>query len=48
MEIGEQEIVVVLLELLRDLVNWIYGLKDQLGFRNRGVIVAQLSSGLLP
>jgi|LauGreDrversion4_2_1035121.scaffolds.fasta_scaffold801701_2 metal-responsive CopG/Arc/MetJ family transcriptional regulator len=39
---SEQEMVLVTLELPRDLVDWIDGLKAQLGFRSRGVIVAQL------
>jgi metal-responsive CopG/Arc/MetJ family transcriptional regulator len=34
--------VQVTLELPRDLVDWIDGLKGQLGFRSRGLIVAQL------
>ena len=34
--------VLVTLELPRDLVDWIDGLKAQMGFRSRGVIVAQL------
>jgi metal-responsive CopG/Arc/MetJ family transcriptional regulator len=37
-----QEMVLVTLELPRDLVDWIDGLKAQLGFRSRGLIVAQL------
>jgi metal-responsive CopG/Arc/MetJ family transcriptional regulator len=39
---NQQEMVMVMLELPRDLVDWIDGLKAQMGFRNRGVIVAQL------
>ena len=39
---SEQEMVLVTLELPRDLVDWIDGLKAQMGFRSRGVIVAQL------
>ena len=39
---SEQEMVQVTLELPRDLVDWIDGLKGQLGFRSRGLIVAQL------
>jgi metal-responsive CopG/Arc/MetJ family transcriptional regulator len=39
---SQQEMVLVTLELPRDLVDWIDGLKGQLGFRSRGVIVAQL------
>ena len=45
---NQQEMVIVTLELPRDLVDWIDGLKDQMGFRNRGVIVAQLIRELLP
>jgi hypothetical protein len=37
-----QELVPVTLELPRDIVDWIDGLKLELGFRSRGVIVAQL------
>jgi metal-responsive CopG/Arc/MetJ family transcriptional regulator len=39
---NQQEMVLVTLELPRDLVDWIDGLKAQLGFRSRGLIVAQL------
>ena len=39
---SQQEMVLVTLELPRDLVDWIDGLKTQMGFRSRGVIVAQL------
>ena len=39
---SQQEMVLVTLELPRDLVDWIDGLKAQLGFRSRGLIVAQL------
>ncbi len=39
---NQQEMVMVTLELPRDLVDWIDGLKAQMGFRNRGVIVTQL------
>ena len=39
---SQQELVLVTLELPRDLVDWIDGLKAQLGFRSRGLIVAQL------
>ena len=45
---NQQEMVMVTLELPRDLVDWIDGLKAQMGFRNRGVIVAQLIRELLP
>ena len=38
----QQEKVLVTLELPRDVVHWIDELKTQLGFRGRGVIVAQL------
>jgi hypothetical protein len=44
----QQELVLVTLELPRDLVDWIDGLKAQMGFRNRGLIVAQLIRELLP
>ena len=33
---NQQEMVMVTLELPRDLVEWIDGLKAQMGFRNRG------------
>ena len=36
----QQELVLVTLELPRDLMDWIDGLKAQMGFRNRGLIVA--------
>ena len=39
---NQQEMVMVTLELPRDLVDWIDGLKAQMGFRNRGLIVTQL------
>jgi metal-responsive CopG/Arc/MetJ family transcriptional regulator len=45
---NQQEMVMVTLELPRDLVDWIDGLKAQMGFRNRGVIVARLIRELLP
>jgi metal-responsive CopG/Arc/MetJ family transcriptional regulator len=45
---SQQEMVLVTLELPRDLVDWIDGLKAQLGFRSRGVIVAQLIRELVP
>ena len=41
-QIDQQEMVTVTMELPRDLVDWIDGLKAQMGFRTRGVIVAQL------
>ena len=41
-QINQQEMVTVTMELPRDLVDWIDGLKAQMGFRTRGVIVAQL------
>ena len=44
----QQEMVMVTLELPRDLVDWIDGLKNQLGFRSRGLIVAQLIRELVP
>ena len=43
-----QEKLLVTLELPRDVVDWIDGLKAQMGFRNRGVIVAQLLRELIP
>ena len=43
-----QEKVLVTLELPRDVVDWIDGLKAQMGFRNRGLIVAQLLRELIP
>jgi metal-responsive CopG/Arc/MetJ family transcriptional regulator len=45
---SQQEMVQVTLELPRDLVDWIDGLKAQLGFRSRGVIVSQLIRELIP
>ena len=52
MESSEQssqpEMVPVTLELPRDLVDWIDGLRIQMGFRNRGLIVAQLLRELIP
>ena len=42
------EIVRVSLELPRDIVDWLDGLRMQLGFRNRGAIVAQLLRELTP
>ena len=33
---NQQQMVMVTLELPRDLVEWIDGLKAQMGFRNRG------------
>lgn len=45
---NQQEMVMVTLELPRDLVDWIDGLKAQLGFRSRGFVVAQLIRELLP
>jgi hypothetical protein len=45
---NQQEMVMVTLELPRDLVDWVDGLKAQMGFRNRGVIVAQLLRELIP
>jgi metal-responsive CopG/Arc/MetJ family transcriptional regulator len=44
----EQEMVRLTLELPRDLVDWIDGLRIQMGFRNRGLIVAQLLRELIP
>jgi hypothetical protein len=38
---NQQEKVLVTLELTRVVVDWIDGLKTQLGFRGRGVIVVQ-------
>jgi hypothetical protein len=43
-----QEKVLVTLELPRDVVDWIDGLKAQMGFRSRGLIVAQLLRELIP
>jgi metal-responsive CopG/Arc/MetJ family transcriptional regulator len=43
-----QEKVLVTLELPRDVVDWIDGLKAQMGFRNRGIIVAELLRELIP
>ena len=52
MESSEQssqpELVPVTLELPRDLVDWIDGLRIQMGFRKRGLIVAQLLRELIP
>jgi hypothetical protein len=42
------DLVLVTLELPRDIVAWIDGLKNQLGFRNRGLIIAQLLRELQP
>jgi metal-responsive CopG/Arc/MetJ family transcriptional regulator len=44
----QQEKVLVTLELPRDLVDWIDGLKVQLGFRSRGFVVTQLIRELIP
>jgi metal-responsive CopG/Arc/MetJ family transcriptional regulator len=38
----------VTLELPRDVVDWIDGLKAQMGFRSRGLIVTQLLRELIP
>ena len=43
-----QEKLLVTLELPRDVVDWIDGLKAQMGFRNRGIIVAELLRELIP
>ena len=45
---NQQEKVLVTLELPRDVVDWMDGLKNQLGFRSRGLIVAQLLRELIP
>ena len=45
---NQQEKVLVTLELPRDLVDWIDGLKVQMGFRSRGFVVAQLIRELIP
>jgi metal-responsive CopG/Arc/MetJ family transcriptional regulator len=45
---SKQEMVRLTLELPRDLVEWIDGLRIQMGFRNRGLIVAQLLRELIP
>ena len=42
------DLVLVTLELPRDIVAWIDGPKNQLGFRNRGLIIAQLLRELQP
>ncbi len=42
------DLVLVTLELPRDIVAWIDGLKNQLGFRNRGLIIAHLLRELQP
>jgi metal-responsive CopG/Arc/MetJ family transcriptional regulator len=44
----QQEMVMVTLELPRDLVDWIDGLKVKMGFRSRGFVVAQLIRELIP
>lgn len=44
----QQEMVLVTLELPRDVVDWIDGLKAQMGFRSRGLIVTQLLRELIP
>ena len=43
-----QEMVRVTLELPRNIVDWIDGHRAQLGFRTRGVLVAQLIRELVP
>jgi metal-responsive CopG/Arc/MetJ family transcriptional regulator len=43
-----QEKLLVTLELPRDVVDWIDGLKAQMGFRSRGLIVTQLLRELIP
>ncbi len=48
MENDQNDLVLVILELPRDIVDWIDELKDQLGFRNRGLIIAQLLRELQP
>jgi metal-responsive CopG/Arc/MetJ family transcriptional regulator len=45
---NQQEMVMVTLELPRDLVDWIDALKVQMGFRSRGFVVAQLIRELIP
>jgi metal-responsive CopG/Arc/MetJ family transcriptional regulator len=45
---NSQEKVLVTLELPRDVVDWIDGLKAQMGFRSRGLIVTQLLRELIP
>jgi len=45
---SEQEMVRLTLELPRDVVLWIDALRIQMGFRNRGLIVAQLLRELIP
>ena len=44
----QNDLALVTLELPRDIVAWIDGLKDQLCFRNRGLIIAQLLRELQP
>ena len=44
----EQEMLRLTMELPRDLVDWIDGLRIQMGFRNRGLIVAALMRELMP
>ncbi len=44
----QNDLVLVTLELPREIVAWIDGLKNQLGFRNRGLIIAQLLRELQP
>ena len=38
----------ITLELSEELLDWIDGLKSQMGFRNRGLIVEQLLRELVP
>ena len=45
---SQQEMIMVTLELPKDVVDWIDGLKVQMGFRSRGIIVAQLLRELIP
>ena len=45
---AQHELVEVVLELPRDLVDWIDGIKEQMGFHSRGPIVAQMLRELIP
>lgn len=45
---SQQEMVKVILQLPRDVVDWIDGIKEQMGFRSRGPIVAQMLRELIP
>lgn len=45
---NKQEMVLVTLELPRDVLEWIDGLKAQMGFQSRGLVVAELLRELIP